>query len=485
MAEPIPFIPATDLTARIHRGDLSPMAVVDAVLARIYEHNEELHAYITVCEEYARERAQSLEDRLEAGDPVGPLCGVPVAIKDLYAFKEGVRHTFGAKPFSDHVATKDAPFVERLEDAGAIIVGKTNTPEFGHKGETDNLLNGIGAASTPFDLNRTAGGSSGGSAVAVAAGLATIAQGSDVAGSIRIPAAFNGVVGIKPTHGRVPQALRPDAFLPHTPFFDAGPIARTVEDMALALDVMSGAHPRDPLSLPDTGGSFRETSVRAIDDLTIAYTADFDSQPIDPAVRGVFHEAIDVLGRTGADLVEATPRFDREWGEIRRPLNVALQVMYAALADGIQAEYGIDLLAHRDELPEKVVTRIEQGRAHSALEYRQLDVVRTEVFDTIQNLFTEHDLLVTPTATVPPYNIEDGSPSEVDGVAIDPSGWFLTFPFNLTGHPAASVPAGLTDDGLPVGLQIVGERFADETVIAASAAYERLNPWRNAYQQFQ
>ena len=209
------FTSATELAARIRRGELSPVDAVEDCLDRLHERNDRTNAFVTVLEEEARERAAAAERAIGAGEPVGPLHGVPIAIKDLFDFKAGVRNTMGSKPFADFVPEVTATYVERLEDAGAIVVGKTNTPEMGHKGVTDNKL--FGPTSTPFDLERNAGGSSGGSAAAVADGIVPIAQGSDGGGSIRIPASFCHTVGFKASFGRVPQAMRPDAFGSHTP----------------------------------------------------------------------------------------------------------------------------------------------------------------------------------------------------------------------------------------------------------------------------
>src|SRR5437667_326618 len=393
------YMPATEIAARIARRDLSPVEVVDAFLDGIARRNQTVNAYVLVLHEEARRLAREAEKAVVSGATLGPLHGLPIAIKDLFDFKAGVPNTFGCKPFKDWAPTVSATYVARLEEAGAIVLGKTNTPEFGHRGITDNYL--FGPTSTPFRIGKNAGGSSGGSAAAVAAGLAPLAQGSDGGGSIRIPAAWCGVYGFKASFGRVAAVARPDAFMLAVPFAHAGPIARSVADAALMLGVMSGPDDRDPYSLP----------------------------------------------AEGADYAAAT----------RRPV-AGMRVAWSP----------------------------ELGGSQSALDYRRDDVIRTEVLDALQDVFDECDILVCPTlAGLPVDNATDGNtlgPAEINGHSVDRLlGWCLTYPFNFTGHPAASIPAGLSRDGLPVGLQIAGRRFADETVIAASAAFEQARPWAAAY----
>jgi len=275
MNSEICYSPATELASRIRRGDLSPVDVVDAFLDRIEARNDDINAYVTVIEDRARERAREAERAVERGDHIGPLHGVPIALKDLLGFKRGVRNTFGSIPFEDFVPEENSIFVERLEEAGVIVLGKTNVPEFGVKGTTDNRL--FGPTSTPFDLDRNAGGSSGGSAAAVADGLTALAHGSDAGGSLRIPASFSGVYTMKLTHRRIPTADRPNAFIGHTPYGHHGPLARSVEDAALMLEIMAGPHPRDPLALPDDGTDYRSAVHRSIEGLDITYTRDYGS----------------------------------------------------------------------------------------------------------------------------------------------------------------------------------------------------------------
>jgi amidase/aspartyl-tRNA(Asn)/glutamyl-tRNA(Gln) amidotransferase subunit A len=477
---------ATELAARIRRGDLSPVTAVEECLERIHERDEDLNAFVTVLDEEARERAHEAEAAVEAGAELGPLHGVPIAIKDLFDFKSGVRNTMGSKPFEEYVPEQSATYVERLEAAGAIVVGKTNTPEFGHKGTTDNRIQG--PTSTPFDLDRNAGGSSGGSAAAVADGIVPIAQGSDGGGSVRIPASFCGVYGFKPSFGRVAQAIRPDAFLTHTPTIHAGPITRSVEDAALMAEVMTGPHPRDPLSVPDENPDYLGAVRRGIDDVDVAYSPDFEVFPVDERVRTVVDDAVDAFETAGATVERVDVGLNHDQMELAELWLREIGMLYHSAAEGFKQD-GLDLLGdHRDELCSEFAALLEETRGLSAIDYKRDEHLRTEVYDAIQDVFIDYDVLVTPTLAVPPVENEDDpdvqtvGPTEVDGEPVDPLiGWCLTYPINFTGHPAASVPAGLTDDGLPVGLQIVGDRFADTDVLAASGALERARPWHDTY----
>ncbi|MHC3439449.1 amidase [Natrialbaceae archaeon A-gly3] len=474
---------ATELAAQIRRREVSALEAVEATIERI-DDRDDVNAFVTVIADGARERARELDERIEKGGPVGPLHGVPIAIKDLFDFKAGVRNTMGSVPFEDFVPEETAAYVQRLEDAGAVVVGKTNTPEMGHKGITDNDI--IGPTSTPFDPDRNAGGSSGGSAAAVADGMVPIAQGTDGGGSVRIPASFCGVYGFKPSFGRVPQVIRPDAFLSHTPFTHVGPITRTVEDAALMLEVMAGPHPRDPLSVSDDGMRFTDTVTRGIDDFEVAYSPDFDVFPIDDRVAKVVDEAVNDIAKTGADVEEVDLGLEVDHLELAQLWLRQIGALYHSAVEGFKAD-GMDLLGdHRDELTPEFAELLEDTKDQTVLDLKRDDHLRTEIYDTVQDVFEEYDLLVTPTLSVPPVENagpEEGQtvgPTEVAGEEVEPLiGWCLTHPINFTGHPAASVPAGLTPEGLPVGLQVIGDRFADDDVLAASGAIERVRPWQD------
>ena len=478
MPPDVAHMTAAGIARRIRDGDRSPVEVVDAALERIEERNDRTNAFVTVTAERAREAAARAERAVEAGEPLGPLHGVPVAIKDLDDVA-GVRTTSGSKLFEDHIAEENSPFVDRLLDAGAIVVGKTNTPEFGIGCTTDNRV--AGPTGTPFAPDRVSGGSSGGAGAALADGLVPIAQGSDTGGSIRTPASFCGVYGLKPTFGRVARTDHRNAFGDHTPFSHTGPMARTVEDAALMLDVMAGPHPLDPFSLPEPETDYVAATRRPIDDLTIAYSPDLGIYPIDPRVRSVVDAAVSGFEAAGATVerVDLDPDLTHE-GVLDAYYTFAT-VLWESLLDALEEEgfdpWGTD----RDRLAESTVETVLEAEGVTTREYKAADRTRTRVLELVEDVLGEHGLLVTPTLAVPPFEIGD-LPAEVDGRPVEPRrGWLLTQPFNMTGHPVASIPAGLTDEGLPVGMQLVGPRLADDDVLAASAAFERVRPWREQY----
>jgi Asp-tRNA(Asn)/Glu-tRNA(Gln) amidotransferase A subunit family amidase len=470
---------AAGLARRIRDGDLSPVEAIDATLERIEERNDRTNAFVTVTDERAREAAERAERAVESGEVLGPLHGVPVAIKDLDDVA-GVRTTYGSKLFEDNVAEENSPFVDRLLDAGAIVVGKTNTPEFGLGCTTDNRV--AGPTGTPFDPDRVSGGSSGGAGAALGDGLVPLAQGSDTGGSIRTPASFCGVYGLKPTFGRVARVDRRNAFGDHTPFSHTGPMARTVEDAALALDVMSGPHPLDPFSLPEPDVDYVAATRRSVADLSIAYSPDLGISPIDPAVRAVIDDAVPGFEEAGAavDRVDLDPGLTHE--NVLDAYYTFATVLWESLFDGIAEEGDLDPRgADRDRLAESTVETVLETESVTTREYKAADRTRTRVLEFVQGVLGEYDLLVAPTLAVPPFEIGD-LPTAVDGQPVEPRrGWLLTQMFNMTGHPVASIPAGLTDEDLPVGMQLVGPRLADDDVLAASAAFERSRPWRDHY----
>jgi len=473
-----PFTSATEIAARVRRGALSPVDVVDAYLDRIERVNPEINAYVTVLEDRARERARDADRAVESGADLGPLHGVPVAIKDLVDVA-GVRTTAGSRLLRDDVAEANDVVVDRLLDAGAIVLGKTNTPEFGRKPMTTNLL--FGATGNPWDPTRTAGGSSGGSGAAVAAGLAPIAQGSDTAGSIRVPASACGVFGLMPDFGRVPKGpTRSDAWAFAGPCSFTGPMTRTVEDAALMLDVMAGPDPADPFGLPRRDTEYTAALGASVDDLSVGFSPDLGICEVDPEVRDVVEEAVGSLGRAVDGVERVDTVFEQSWDDLHDALEVLLQERYRGMYDDLQRTRGIDLLEHREDVTEEVVSRVEKALELTVLDVKRAQRVRTTGYDSFQTLLDRYDLLVAPTLGIPPFP-KDTEPVEINGRPIDPlHGWLLTWPINLTGNPTASVPAGFTDDGLPVGMQIVGRRHADDTVLAASAAFERLRPWADS-----
>lgn len=470
---------ATRLAKEIRTGDRSPVTVVDALLNRIDARNDRTNAFITVTADRASQAAREAERAVEDGRSLGPLHGVPVAVKDL-SNVAGVRTTFGSRLFENHIVDEDDEFVRRLEAAGAIVIGKTNTPEFGLGCTTDNLV--VGSTGTPFDPAKVSGGSSGGAGAALADRLVPLAQGSDTGGSIRTPSSCCGVFGIKPSFGRVPRVNRPNAFADHTPFSVTGPMARTVADAALMLDVMAGPDPSDPFSLPKDDTDYVAATKQPIDDLRVTYSPDLGIYPVDSVVRDVVGEAVQALTDAGATVKRVDPDFDCEQTDILDAFYTFAKVRWESLFDNLEAVHGLDPRGvDREKLRPVTVETILESDPVTTREYKRADIIRTKVYDGIVNLLREYDMLVTPTLGVPPF--EHGEfPTEVDGTEIEPlRGWLLTQPFNFSGHPVGAVPAGLMTDGLPVGMQIVGRRHADGDVLAASAAVERERPWQGDY----
>jgi len=375
----------------------------------------------------------------------------------------GSRTTFGSKLLEKNVTAEDCPAVERLRKAGMILIGRTNTPEYGWKGVTDNRVFGI--TRNPWNLELTPGGSSGGASSAVAAGLGPIGIGTDGGGSVRIPAAFCGLVGFKPSYGRVPQAPGFPGWehLSHT-----GPLTRTVRDAAAVLDVIAGADDRDRDSLPGEPGRYLEACDHDIKGLHVAWTPDLGYAAVDERVLEICGNAAAEFESLGCHVEVVNPAWENPeelFGTI-----VSAQ-FYAAWADALPAREA--------EMDPSLVRFIRRGGAVTARNYLTAVGKVTAYWQEVHTFLERFDLLLMPTTAVPPFALDGKIPREIAGQAVSILGWMpFTYPFNLTGQPAVSVPAGWTEDGLPVGLQIVGRRHADRTVLAAAAAFEAAMPWR-------
>jgi amidase len=484
LSDELAYLPATELALRIRRRQLSPVEVVDAFIQRIEQRNKSLNAFVYFGFEDARKRAKETEQALMAGEALGPLHGVPTAMKDLFDFKPGWVSTFGGvKALKENVVDFYCTYAERMEKAGAILLGKTNSPVMGFRGTCDNYL--FGPSHNPFDLSKNTGGSSGGSAAAVADGLVPIAEGTDGGGSIRIPASWCGVYGYKASFGRVPFVSRPNAFGGDTPFLFEGTLTRTVEDAALGLTALAGYDPRDPLSLAEQV-DFLAATRRPIQGWKIAYSPNFDVFPMDKRVTDIVGKAVRAFEEAGASVEEVRVGIQRNqhelsdlWCRLIMPLNLAA-------FENLKRQ-GLDLLKdHRDDFPPQYLEWLDKGSKMSALDLWHDQEVRTEVYDAIQGILDKYDLLITPTlACLPVDNTSDGNtmgPTQINGEQVDPLiGWCLTYFINFSGHPAASIPAGLAEGKLPVGMQVIGRRYADADVLAASATFERLRPWYETY----
>ncbi len=465
---------ATELVGMVRRRELSPVEIVDAFLGRIDALDGKLGAYCTVDAEGARSAARVAERSVRRGDDLGPLHGLPIAVKDLI-FTGGLRTVGGSVAYRDFVPDEDDVAVTRIRAAGGIILGKTNVPPFGFGPGSSNAV--FGATRNPWGLELTPGGSSGGSAVAIAAGLAPLALGGDGGGSIRIPASFCGIVGYKPTFGVVP--LYPGCRDPQFPGFSGwetlehiGPMARTVDDAALLLDVIAGPDPRDRHSVPRPVASFQATSDPTLQRLRIGCATSLGPYSwADPAVVASFDVAVEALRSAGAIIEEVDLALD-DPGPMYE-MTVALESDIPALRDLASG------------VPGAVNPRIEQmmDRPRTFDAASGAIAARKRLYQTVSRTFERVDLLLTPTVCVPPYRSDDLHPAVVAGIKVDDPRWLLwfTMPFNLTGHPAISIPTGWTPYGLPVGIQLVGDRFADLAVLDAARVLERALPWTDAW----
>jgi amidase/aspartyl-tRNA(Asn)/glutamyl-tRNA(Gln) amidotransferase subunit A len=485
LSDELAFADATEIAGRIRRRELSPVEVVDAFLERIDARNPSITALTFVDHDGARAEAKEAEQTLMRGDSeLGPLFGVPGILKDLFDFKLGWPATLGGiRALRDFRPELTCVFSERVQKAGAILLGKGNSPTLGFRGTCDNYL--FGPSRNPFNIRHNTGGSSGGSAGAVADGLVPFAEGTDGGGSIRIPSSWCGVYGYKQSWGRVPVVTRPNAFGGTTPFIFEGPITRTVADAALVLSAINGPDDRDPFSLPEKV-DFTGATTRSIKGMRIAWSPDLDVFPVDPKVAEVVARAVKVFKEAGAIVEPVKLGIQRGhyelaelWCRLIAPLNVGAMELFKA--------NGLDLLRdHADDFPPALREWLDRGYALTVLDIQRDQVMRTEIVDAIHQVMERYDLLVSPTlACTAVENADDGDtkgPAEINGERMERLiGWCMTYFVNFTGHPAASVPAGLATDGLPVGMQIMGRRHADADVLAASAAFERLQPWKGSY----
>ncbi|MFC1861867.1 amidase [Chloroflexota bacterium] len=455
------YMAVVEMAEAIKDRKLSPVEIMDAVLSRIERLNPKVNAYCTLVVDSARRQAGEAEAMVMRGEELGPLHGVPVSIKDLI-FTRGIRTTAGSKIYQDFVPQQDAIVVERLKAAGAVIIGKTNTSEFGWMAITDNQL--FGATRNPWNLEFNSGGSSGGAAASVALGMGSLAIGSDGGGSIRIPGSFCGVFGFKPSFGRVPQYPGFPGWetLSHT-----GPITRNVKDAALAMEVIAGRDDRDRFSLSDTGLHYLPFLDTGLKGLKIAWSEDLGHAVVDRKVLEITKVAVKAFDTLGSTVEAASP-------DVISPEGSFSTVVSASLATVLQDK----LEEWREQLDPVLVRFIERNRDKLATEYCEARLEHTEYWNGIRSFFEKYDLLLTPTVAVPPFKLGQLGVREINGVSVSPLGWMpFTYPFNITGQPAASVPCGWTDDGLPVGLQIVGRRFEDVTVLRAAAAFEQVSPW--------
>jgi aspartyl-tRNA(Asn)/glutamyl-tRNA(Gln) amidotransferase subunit A len=461
------FASAAELARLIATRALSPVELVEMVLARIERAQPVLNAFITVTAEEARAAARAAETALMRGEQSGPLFGVPFSVKDLVN-TAGVRTTFGSVALAENVPAADAVAVARLKRAGAILLGKTTTPEFGHKCFTEAPL--FGRTANAWDHSRTSGGSSGGAAVAVSAGLGPLAVGTDGGGSGRIPAACNGVVAFKQTLGLVPHDLTPDGFGNQSYIM---PITRTVMDSALMLQAMAGPDPCDPHSLGLPAADF-VAAARPEGDLKgvrIAWRPYLGNRKVAREVMALCEEAVAVLAELGAVVEPMEDSFENT-----EPIWLVLtQSFWNARFRHYVPEFGA-------RMSTTLLRQMDEGARYSATQLQEAMFARTRIYREIQSWFVRCDILATPTLAQTALAIDHDffAPIEIDGKTTDTvrKAWYpYTHPFNLSGNPAVTLPCGWAGDGLPVGLQLVGPHLGDARLLRAAALFEMARPW--------
>ncbi|HET7672779.1 MAG TPA: amidase [Burkholderiales bacterium] len=447
------FTPARRLARMLQARRVSATEVIQAFIARIERVNPQVNALVTFLPEQALKAAKALDKK--KSKPA--LAGLPIAYKDLVPTK-GVRTTFGSLVYKDHVPAENHLQVDRLTAAGAILLGKTNTPEFGAGSQTFNKV--FGATRNPYDLTKTCGGSSGGGAAAVAAGLLPFADGSDLAASLRNPGNYCNVVGFRPTPGRVPSWPAGNAW---DTLSVMGPMARTVDDAAFLLSAMAGPDPRAPTSIAEPGSLFGKSLARKFKGTRIAWSPDLGGLPMDPRVNAVLEPQLKVLRSLGCKVEQATPDFSG-----------ATESFETLRAVGFLNRYGAVVAKHRDKVKDTVIWNVEEGLKRTPEQIARAEVLRTELFHRMRAFLEKYEFLVCPVNQLPPYDVQTEWPREIAGEKMgNYLDWMKScYYITITSHPAISVPAGFTPDGLPVGLQIVGRYRDDFGVLQLAHAFE-------------
>ncbi|HZS81640.1 MAG TPA: amidase family protein [Stellaceae bacterium] len=451
-------IAAVELRRMIGAKEISPVELLQSCLERIERVNPALNAITATCIERAKAEAKAAEKAALAGDALGPLHGLPIGIKDLNE-TEGLRTTWGSPLYADYVPAKDERMVAAVRRAGAIIVGKTNTPEFGAGANTNNPV--YGPTGNPFDPKRICGGSSGGSAVALATSMLPLCTGSDTGGSLRIPAAFCGIVGFRPSVGLVASERR---LIGWTPITTQGPMGRNVADTLLLLQAQVSADSRDPLAAPVDPAAFRAVAPVDLGSLRVAVSDDLGFIPLDPRIRATFRERIERI----------RPVFKScEW---RHPEMADADEAFAILrAMSFLAAHKERYEKHRDKLGPNIIANVEQGLSMSLADAARGQAQATRIYRDFQEFFREFDLLVTPTVPVPPFPLEQRYMAEIDGRKLPTYfSWLApTYALSLTGHPSLSLPCGLEPTGTPFALQLCGPARGDKFLLDAAHALEQ------------
>jgi amidase len=452
------FLTATELQRLLRDREVSVRELIEAHLTQIDRVNPRLNAIITLLADQALEQASAADKVLLRGHQLGPLHGLPVAHKDM-AETKGIRTTFGSPIFRDYVPDQDALIVERLKAAGAITIGKTNTPEFGAGSQTYNEV--FGETLNPYDLAKTCGGSSGGAAVALACGMVPIADGGDLGGSLRNPASFCNVVGFRPSPGRVPSWPTEAAWFP---LQVQGPMARTVEDVALILSAIAGPDSRSPIAITEPADIFTQPLERDFCGVQLAWSRDFGQLPVDPLVTGVLEAGRPTFESLGCEIIDETPDFSdadeifKTWRAWRMELNFR------------------DLLeTRREAIKETIIWNVQEGKKLTGPQLARVELKRTQLYHRVRQFMERYEFMIFPVSQVPPFSVQDRYVTEINGekmhTYID---WMKSCYFvSVTGLPAISVPCGFTPDGRPVGIQIVGRHHDDFGVLQLAFAFQQ------------
>ena len=459
---PLFYLDAEELVALIRGRRVSVREVMSAFLERIDRVNPKINAICTLRPsiELLKE-AQRADDAFSKREATGSLHGLPIAVKDL-ALTKGLRTTYGSLIYKDFIPDQDQLFVERIKNAGAIIIGKTNTPEFGAGSHTFNKVFGI--TRNPYNLDKSAGGSSGGAAAALAAGMVPLADGSDLGGSLRNPAGFCNVVGFRPSPGRVPSWPTRNAW---SLLAVEGPMARSVKDVALLLSVMAGPDPRVPISIDESGNRFLKPLERDFSNTRISWSPDLRQFVIEPEVIGVCEKALSAFQDIGCNVDQAEPDFSGSMD------------IFQTLRALIFADREEDYLKHRDLMKDTIIWNIEKGLNLSTQDINQAVMLRTELFQRVYEFFEKYDFLVLPTAQVLPFDVENEWVHEIDGIEMETYlDWMsICCVITLTGLPVISVPCGFSSEGLPVGIQIIGKHHQDFKVLQIAHAFAQVTQY--------
>ncbi len=472
--EDICFMSASEMREKIKTQELSSQEITEIIIERIEKANPKVNAYCTPTFELAREMAKKANDAVKKDEKLGLLHGIPTSIKDLMQTK-GIRTTFGSKLYENFIPDQDDIAVQRLKEAGCVLMGKTNTPDFGHIALTNNLI--FGLTNNPWDLEKNSGGSSGGAAAAAASGLGPLALGSDGGGSIRVPSSLCGVYGLKPTFGRIPRY--PTIGIAFWSMDHYGPITRYVKDAALMLNVMKGYHPFDKNTFQDEDLDYIEKIEEKPKKLNIGIST----------TLGFFKSLEDEVEKNVLDGAQKFEQFNWNIENVEIKFKKAEHAFNQLVCSG----YASDLKKDFDNRPETIsrdlISEITYGLSLSVLDIGKAKAIRKEVYEAFNKYFKEYDILITPTTPTYAFKIEMGERGTIfpiiKGKALNITSWMsYTYPFNMTGLPAASILCGWSREGLPIGMQIIGNRFDDLTVLQVSKAFEEIAPWQDKRPKF-